>query len=338
VTHEEEIMTSERSSSREFDSDDRDTHCRPASFLTTLASHDLELTRDVTATLQINTGLLCNQACRHCHLEAGPNRTELMGPETIEQVVGYAQRGGFQTVDVTGGAPEMNPHLCDLIEDIAPFAARLMLRSNLTALVDRPSDGLIELAARRGVVIVASLPASNASQTDSQRGKGVWEKSLEALRMLNAVGYGVEGSGLELDFVANPTGAFLPPSQEQAEKKFKGDLDRRWGIVFNRLYTFGNAPLGRFRKWLDETGNLDRYMECLVQAFNPCTIDGLMCRTLVSVAWDGYLYDCDFNLAQGLHLGGRKTHVSEMTGPPEPGTHIAAGDHCYACTAGSGFT
>jgi radical SAM/Cys-rich protein len=307
-------------------------------FSHTLSKHKLELKRDQTHTLQINVGLLCNQVCRHCHLEAGPGRQEVMDLKTIDDVVAYARRAHFQVVDITGGAPEMNPNLEYLLENIVSLAPKVMLRSNLTALTDQARDSLIDLCKTRQVAIVASLPSVNASQTESQRGKGVLDKSIVTLKRLNTLGYGQEGTGLELDLVSNPTGAFLPVSQCQAEKKFKGDLERKWGIVFNNLYTFANVPLGRFRKWLKESGNLEKYMQKLVTSFNPSTLDGLMCRTLVSVSWDGYLFDCDFNLARGLYLGGHRKHVSQMGGLPAPGMPIATGDHCYGCTAGSGFT
>lgn len=308
------------------------------SFSRTLQRHGLELVRGETGTLQVNVGLLCNQACRHCHLDAGPNRVEIMSRETMDEVTAYARRVPFQVVDITGGAPEMNPHLGYLIEAVAPVAPRIMLRANLTALAQQNTDELIGLCRKHRVVIVGSLPSLNASQTDSQRGKGVLEKSIAMLRKLNDAGYGAEETGLELNLVANPTGAFLPASQAQTEKRYRNDLLRKWGLVFNNLFAFANVPAGRFLAWLKQSGNLDGYMQKLASSFNPCTIDGLMCRALVSVAWDGHLYDCDFNLARGVPLGGRKRHVSHMDGRPEAGTQIPFGDHCYACTAGSGFT
>ncbi|MEW6139035.1 MAG: arsenosugar biosynthesis radical SAM (seleno)protein ArsS [Thermodesulfobacteriota bacterium] len=307
-------------------------------FAACLARHGLELKRGQTNTLQINVGLLCNQVCRHCHLEAGPNRSEMMDKKTIDEVVAYAKRARFQVVDITGGAPEMNPHLDYLIEATAPVTPRLMMRANLTALAKENTDYLLDLCTAHRVVIVASFPAVSASQTDAQRGKGVLEKSVSMLKKLNNLGYGRDGTGLELNLVSNPTGAFLPASQAQAEKKFRRDLERKWGLSFNNLFTFANVPLGRFRTWLADSGNLDSYMQKLSASFNPCTVEGLMCRTLVSVNWEGYLYDCDFNLARGVYLAGRKRHVSEMDDLPEPGTQIPTGNHCYSCTAGSGFT
>jgi radical SAM/Cys-rich protein len=185
---------------------------------------------------------------------------------------------------------------------------------------------------------VASFPSLNEAQTNSQRGDCIFQITIDALKKLNAMGYGHEGSGLELNLVSNPTGAFLPPNQAQTEKRFRQVLRKKWGIVFNNLFNFANVPLGRFRQWLAETNNLDKYMEKLYSSFNPCSVDGLMCRSLVSVSWDGYLYDCDFNLSRKLFMGGHKIHVSEMSGPPPLHSHIVTADHCYTCTAGSGFT
>jgi radical SAM/Cys-rich protein len=307
-------------------------------FNLTLTRHDLELDRKTTCTLQVNVGFLCNQTCRHCHLNAGPGHKENMGLETIQEVISYARTGGFEIVDITGGAPELNPHIETLIEGVCNVASRVMLRSNLSVLSDGKRDYLINLLREKRVVIVASFPSLNEIQTDSQRGDGIFQMSIDALKKLNNLGYGHNGTGLELNLVSNPTGAFLPPDQVQAEKRFRQVLKRKWGIVFNNLYNFANVPLGRFRRWLVRTSNLEPYLEKLYSNFNACAVDGLMCRTLVSVSWDGYLFDCDFNLARGLFMGGHKIHVSEMPGPPEPGSHIATADHCYTCTAGSGFT
>jgi radical SAM/Cys-rich protein len=306
-------------------------------FNTTLAEHDLKLFRNETHTLQINLGSLCNQTCQHCHLDAGPGRKENMDLGTVNAVVSYAERSGFETIDITGGAPELNLHLPNLIEKSSPYAKRIMLRSNLSALNARLNN-LVDLLASHHVAIVASFPSLNLTQTDSQRGEGVFQESIDVLKKLNAIGYGSNNAGLELNLVSNPTGAFLPPSQEQTEKRYHQILENRWGIRFNKLYNFANVPLGRFRQWLVGSNNFENYMQKLCSSFNPCAIEGLMCRTLASVSWDGYLYDCDFNLARGLFMGGRKIHISEMDGPPKPGDYIATADHCYTCTAGSGFT
>ena len=311
---------------------------RIASFSHTLSRHGLRLDRDKTTTLQINVGLLCNQSCHHCHLSAGPNRKEIMDSETAEAVISYAQRGHFEVIDLTGGAPELNPNIFRLVEGLFPLTSRLLVRSNLTALKVTRGDLLLDLYKRHGVVLIASFPALREDQTDSQRGSGSFQDSIEVLKKLNRLGYGQEGTGLELDLVTNPMGAFLPASQSQTETRFREGLHQKWGIVFNQLFSLANVPLGRFRQWLIQSGNLKRYMEKLAGSFKACTLEGVMCKTLVSVSWDGILYDCDFNLAMGLHLGGKKIHVSEMPGLPNPGSPIAVADHCYACTAGMGFT
>ena len=307
-------------------------------FRQTLARQALKLERGKTTMLQINVGLRCNQSCRHCHLCAGPHRPENMSAATAEEVIAYAERSRFEVVDITGGAPELNPNIETLVKRLSSLAPRVMVRSNLSVLNDQERDRLTRLLKERRVVIVASFPSYSEAQADSQRGKGVFQVSIDALRKLNAMGYGQSGTGLELDLVANPTGAFLPTPQGQMEQRFREVLKKKWGIVFNHLYSFANVPLGRFRQWLLQSGNLESYLQRLASRFNPCAVEGLMCRTLVSVSWDGSLYDCDFNLARDLPLGGTRTHVSHMEGPPEPGSPIAVGDHCYTCTAGAGFT
>ncbi len=308
------------------------------SFKQTLLRHGLRLERSEMMTLQLNIGLLCNQACRHCHLEAGPNRTELMDEKTFDEVVAFASRNRFKTIDITGGATELHPDLDYMIESLSGLGDCLIVRSNLTALLDADHGRLIDVFRGHGVVVVASFPSLNRAQSEAQRGSGVFEKSISALQKLNAAGYGKEGTGLQLNLVSNPSGAFLAPSQAQTEKRFRHHLVDGWGIVFNNLFTFANVPLGRFRRWLEASGNLESYLERLRAGFNPCVVEGLMCRTLLSIAWDGYVYDCDFNLARRLSAFGRKTHISEMEVPPEPGTSIAVDDHCFTCAAGSGFT
>jgi len=307
-------------------------------FAQCLSRKGLNLIREQAKILQINVGLLCNQECRHCHLSAGPTRQEVMDAKTVDDVVAFARRCSFEMADITGGAPELNPNLTTLIEKLSCVVPRIMLRSNLTALHDRKREFLMEFCKKQRVVIVASFPSLDSLQVESQRGDGTFQQSVAVMKKLNSLGYGREGSGLELDLVSNPTGAFLPPSQDQAEKRFRMELERRWGIVFNHLFTFANVPLGRFWSWLRRSGNYQKYMEKLASQFNPHAVERLMCRTLVSVSWDGYLYDCDFNLADGLPMDCQKIHVSEMVGPPEPGAPIAVSDHCYACTAGTGFT
>ena len=307
-------------------------------FRHTLGAHGIRLERAKTISLQVNVGFLCNQTCQHCHLEAGPGRKENMEAETAEAVIAYARRGEFEIADITGGAPELNPNLGMLIEGLSAPHRRLMLRTNLSALNDGTRENLFDLLRAHRVVVVASFPSLNEAQADSQRGKGTFLAAVAALRKLNALGYGREGSGLELNLVSNPAGAFIPASQKEMEKRFREVLNRQFNIVFNHLFVFANMPLGRFRQWLVRSGNLEAYLARLASSFNPCAVDGLMCKTQVSVSWNGYLYDCDFNLSRDLPLGGQKVHISQMKGRPEPGTPITVAEHCYTCTAGAGFT
>jgi radical SAM/Cys-rich protein len=303
-----------------------------------LARHGLGLTRGRCTILQVNIGLLCNQSCKHCHLDAGPARVEIMSEKTINDVIDLAHRFRFETIDITGGAPEMNPHIQTLVSGLAPLTDTLILRSNLTAIAGKNQKTLLELIAGYRVTVTASLPSLNEKQADAQRGMNSFATSLATLKKLNALGYGLPDSGLELNLVCNPTGAFLPSSQEQVEKRFRQLLQEKWAISFNNLYTFANVPLGRFRDWLERTGNLYDYMGKLASSFNPCTLDGLMCRSLISVSWDGYLFDCDFNQSLRLYLGNRKRHISDLDALPGPDLPIAVSEHCYTCTAGSGFT
>jgi len=261
-----------------------------------------------------------------------------MDKATARQVVEFAARHHFPVIDLTGGAPEMNENLPFLIEELRPLTPRLILRSNLVAMDELGRRDLMELCSRLRVEIIASFPALNEAQAESQRGDGVFKKSLEVLRRLNALGYGKKPKGLVLNLVTNPTGAFVPSDQQGLARRYHEVLCRKWGVEFNELFSFANVPLGRFASWLAKSGNLEDYMNRLAAAFNPCALPGVMCRTLISVAWDGHLYDCDFNLAAEIPLGGVKTHISELNELPEPGAPIAYGDHCYACTAGAGFT
>ncbi len=313
------------------------------SFSNTLEQYDLKLTRYPATTLQINLGLLCNQVCRHCHLSAGPDKKEaVMSRQTMDQVIEFARKGPFEIIDITGGAPEMNPDLDYFIEKLSCLSKSLMLRSNLSALSDRNTDGLLDLLKTHKVTIVASFPSLDQRQTDSQRGSGIFEKSIEALIMLNKHGWGRQGTGPdhnpELNLVANPSGAFLPSSQQATEKRYRQILLKKYNITFNNAYTFANMPLGRFKEWLVKTGNYENYLKELHKSFNPCTVDSLMCRNLISVSWDGYLFDCDFNLAADLFKSNRKTHIAEVSPTGFENDAIAVDNHCYACTAGSGFT
>lgn len=306
-------------------------------FSQTLAEHGLALIRGETTTLQVNVGLLCNQLCRHCHLDAGPERLEIMDRQTMEAVIAYASRVKFNTIDITGGAPELIPDLPFLLKHLAPLTPKIILRSNLTALHASQESGLLDLCRELKIAITASFPSTDQGQTKAMRGQGVFATSIAMLQKLNASGYGTADNGRELNLVANPAGAFLPASQGQAERQFKSTLLAKYGISFNHLYTFANVPLGRYRQWLIDSGNYSVYMKRLYDSFNPGTIPGLMCRSLISIAADGKVYDCDFNLAAGLPACGQK-NIREFQGLPLAGTAIATAEHCYACTAGSGFT
>lgn len=307
-------------------------------FSQTIKVHSPALRRVSAEILQINTGLLCNQACKHCHLSAGPDKPQVMDKATMDSIIDFQKRCRLKVVDITGGAPELNPNLLYLVETLSDLADTVMLRSNLSALYDRDDSRLLNTLKQKQVTIVSSFPALNSSQTDSQRGKGIFDKSIRMLKRLNEQGYGQPGSGLELNLVANPAGAFLPSSQQATEKRFRRVLKDKWNIVFNNAYTFANMPLGRFRDWLVKSGNYDQYMTQLFKNFNACTLEGLMCRNLISVSWDGYLYDCDFNLAANLPKNNEKIHISQVESCTFEQDEIAVDDHCYACTAGSGFT
>jgi radical SAM/Cys-rich protein len=302
-----------------------------------LKRHGLSLERDRTTALQVNVGLNCDLACRHCHLEAGPHRNEAMDRATMDAVIDCAGRLRFSSIDITGGAPELVPGIDYLLRSLAPLTPKLLLRTNLSALSQAGGEELAGLYRDLKVGLVASLPATNASQTEAQRGAGIWDKIIATLRMLNELGYGVPESGLVLDFASNPSGAFLPASQQQAEKKFRSDLERKYGITFNSLYTFANVPMGRFLTFLERSGNIEGYLKRLAEGFNPGTVAGVMCRHQLSVDWLGRLYDCDFNLAAALPHGG-VPHISQLAELPAPGIAIPVGDHCYACTVGAGFT
>ncbi|RLC21723.1 MAG: DUF3641 domain-containing protein [Deltaproteobacteria bacterium] len=308
------------------------------SFLETLERHKLTLHRRTTEILQVNLGLLCNQACKHCHLDAGPDRKEIMDIQTVRQVIDFQRQCSFKIVDITGGAPEMNPNLVYLVEHISGITDTVMLRSNLSVLYDLKDDSLLSVLKKNKVTIVSSFPSLDHHQTDSQRGKGIFDKSIQALIMLNQHGYGQEGTGLTLNLVSNPTGAYLPSSQKATEKRYRDILYKKWKIIFNNTFSFANMPLGRFKDWLLRSGNYDDYMVELHKNFNPCAVTGLMCQNLISVSWDGFLFDCDFNLAATLYKNNEKTHISQVKTCSFENDKIAMDNHCYACTAGSGFT
>lgn len=286
---------------------------------------------------QINVGKLCNQTCRHCHVDAGPDRAERMSRETAELCIRALARTRIPTVDITGGAPELNPNFRWLVEQARALGRHVMDRCNLSVLLLPSQEDLAEFMARHRVEIVASLPYYRASQTDAQRGEGVFDKSIEALKRLNRLGYGVEGSGLVLNLVYNPVGAFLPPKQEAIQAQFQRELDRRYGVRFNRLYALANMPISRFLEFLIESGNYESYMERLANAFNPAAAAGVMCRYTLSVGWDGRLYDCDFNQMLELPVSlGLPAHIRDFDPVLLDNRPIVTRNHCYGCTAGSG--
>jgi radical SAM/Cys-rich protein len=286
---------------------------------------------------QVNVGKLCNQTCRHCHVDAGPDRTESMSRDTAELCVRALSRTDIPTLDITGGAPELNPHFRWLVEQARAIGRHVMDRCNLSVLLLPSQADLGEFLARYRVEVVASLPSYHAGQTDAQRGNGVFEKSIEALQLLNALGYGKAGSGLTLNLVYNPVGAFLPPKQVAIEAQFRRELSHRHGVVFNHLYTITNMPISRFLEFLLKSDNYEGYMERLANAFNPGAAAGVMCRYTLSVGWDGTLYDCDFNQMLNLPIDyGAPRHIRDFDPVRLHTRQIVTRNHCYGCTAGSG--
>lgn len=286
---------------------------------------------------QINVGKLCNQTCRHCHVDAGPDRTESMSRETAELCIQALAKTDIPTVDITGGAPELNPNFRWLVEQSRALGRQVMDRCNLSVLLLPSQADLAEFLAANRVEIIASLPYYRASQTNAQRGDGVFEKSVDGLRILNALGYGQEGTGLTLNLVYNPVGAFLPPKQEAIESTFRKELRNRHDIEFNHLYTITNMPISRFLEFLIESGNYEGYMERLANAFNPAAAAGVMCRYTISVGWDGTLYDCDFNQMLDLPVNhGAPSHIRDFDPAQLHQRQIVTRNHCYGCTAGAG--
>ena len=320
---------------------ERATPMRPMSFAARLRQEGVHLTRSGIATIQINVGKLCNQACLHCHVDAGPKRTEIMDRGTVELALEFVRAANASTVDLTGGAPELNPSFRFLVEQARRDGRRVLDRCNLTVLFEPGQEDLPEFLASMGVDIIASLPCYLTENVEKQRGRGVYEKSIEALRRLNTVGYGQEHSDLTLNLVYNPIGAHLPPPQGQLEADYKRELRMRFGIEFNHLYTLTNMPIARFAHALQREGQFDVYLELLATAFNPATLDSLMCRNLVSISWDGFFYDCDFNQMLDLRLGtDRPLRLGEQSGTELvrllARRDILVGSHCYGCTAGAG--
>lgn len=298
-----------------------------------VGNDELLRTKKNPSTFQVNIGKLCNISCNHCHVEAGPNRTEVMDLETMDYCLKVFENNGFKTMDITGGAPEMNPNFRYFLDKAIKIAEKVIVRTNLVILTE---DGYLDLPkhfADNRVELVASLPCYTEDNTDAMRGKGVFEKSIVALKTLNSLGYGSQDD-LVLNLVYNPGGAFLPPCQELLTEDYRKRLLEDHGIVFTNLFTITNNPLGRFKRSLEYNNKLDEYMQLLEDNFNPSTVENMMCRDQISVSWDGYIYDCDFNQMIDMKANLDKVHISEVDSIFI--RNIKTGNHCYACTAGAG--
>lgn len=286
---------------------------------------------------QVNVGKMCNQTCKHCHVDAGPDRKEIMTRETMQHCLDALEGTDIGTVDLTGGAPEMNPDFRWFVEELSKLGKKIIVRCNLTIILANPKyNDLPEFFKKHEVEVVSSLPYFAARRTDAQRGEGVFEKSITALKMLNAVGYGSDGSGLILNLVYNPTGAFLPSSQEALESEFRTKLRDGFDVEFNNLFAITNIPVSRFLEYLVASENYESYMEKLVNAFNPSAAMGVMCRNTISVGWDGYLYDCDFNQMLELKVASKVKHITQFNTEQLTNRSILLNQHCYGCTAGAG--
>ncbi len=309
----------------------------PRSFEDALRASGLQPLRPTTIEiLQINVGKRCNQTCRHCHVDAGPDRTEVMPRDVVEACLRFLERSGIPALDVTGGAPELHPDFREIVTRGAALGAHVIHRCNLTAILLPNYADIPELLAAHGVEVIASLPYYQARETDAQRGAGVFEESLVGLRRLNALGYG-RGSGLALNLVMNPVGTYLPGDQAALERDWKRELKRRYDIDFDRLYTITNMPISRFLAFLEERGRTADYLALLANAYNPAAAQGVMCRNTLSVGWDGTLYDCDFNQMLDLPLSGPVPRtIFDADRAALEGREIETGPHCFGCTAGAG--
>jgi radical SAM/Cys-rich protein len=304
----------------------------------TLRHNQLQLRRDRPEILQINVGKLCNLTCIHCHVNAGPKRKEIMTRETIDRVIDWLEKTDLPIVDITGGAPEMIPDFRYLITRVRSSrpSRRILDRCNLTILLDPRFDGLAEFLAKNQVEIVASMPCYQPKNVNEQRGEGVFDASINALQLLNRLGYGIRPE-LPLHLVYNPNGDFLPGPQQELEADYKRELAAHYGIVFNNLYTIANLPIARFASWLRHNGKYEAYLELLITSFNPATVEGLMCRNTINVSWTGEVHDCDFNQMLKLPLGGeQRTYLWDLDPVNLERRSIATGSHCFGCTAGAG--
>jgi radical SAM/Cys-rich protein len=287
---------------------------------------------------QINVGKMCNQLCRHCHVDAGPDRKEIMTRETMQQCLDIlAVSPSFKTVDLTGGAPELNPDFRWFVEQVKKLDKHIIVRCNLTIiLANKKFNDLPYFFKDHNIEVVSSLPFYSKDRTDRQRGDGVFEDSIKALQMLNAVGYGIEGSELKLNLVYNPAGAFLPPAQTSLEKEFKEALKKDFNISFHSLFAITNLPISRFLDYLLQSGNYEKYMEKLVAAYNPVAAANVMCRNTLSISWDGFIYDCDFNQMLDMKVDCNARHISQFNQSVLNNRNIVVNQHCFGCTAGAG--
>ena len=286
---------------------------------------------------QINLGKMCNMVCKHCHVDAGPDRTEIMTKETLELCLDALRNSNIEKVDLTGGAPEMNPHFKWFVEEARKLDKHIMVRSNLTILVTNKFSDYPKFMADNKVEIISSLPYYKASFTDKQRGDGTFNKSIEAMKILNNLGYGKEDSGLMLNLVYNPIGAFLPPPQKSLENDYKKELYKSHGLIFNNLFTITNMPISRYLDYLIQSDNYEKYMGKLISSYNPAAANNVMCKNTLSVSWEGFLYDCDFNQMLEMKVNhGAPTHLKDFNLDLLEGRKILTGQHCYGCTAGAG--
>jgi len=303
-----------------------------------LSAEGLQLRRGRPEILQINVGKLCNLTCVHCHVNAGPNRKEIMSRETIDRIIDWLVKTDIPTVDLTGGAPEMIPDFRYFIEQVKALQPHrhIIDRCNLTILLERGYEDLATFLAGNEVEIIASMPCYTPENVNAQRGEGVFEGSIAALQLLNSIGYGTNPE-LPLHLIYNPVGAFLPPPQAELEVDYKRELKKHFGVVFNNLYTLTNLPIGRFASYLRRNNKLDEYMELLIQAFNPATMHGLMCRNTISIGWRGEVYDCDFNQQLGMQWNnGARIFLWDVDPKKIENREIMTGNHCFGCTAGAG--
>jgi len=316
------------------------TSFEPDAFATKLRNADLyPLKPTEIDILQLNLGKMCNQTCKHCHVDAGPDRKEIMTRDIMELCLEVIKNNNIKTIDLTGGAPEMNPNFRWFVAEIRKInsTVTIIVRCNLTIIVANPSyHDLPDFFKRNQLEVISSLPYFTAVRTDAQRGEGVFDRSIRALHMLNKAGYGIEGSGLILNLVYNPSGAFLPSDQLGLETQFKSRMLSQYNLVFNHLYTITNLPISRFLEYLLTSGNYENYMSKLIESFNPVAARGVMCRNTISVGWDGYLYDCDFNQMLDLKLASPSQHIAHWNHQHLLNREIIVNQHCFGCTAGAG--